>query len=365
MADGATPSSAARAAGFVNVVTKSGTNDAARHGALLLQERRAVLGAQERRRLPGRQVPLDQQQSGATLGGPLEKDKLFFFLAYDTRAAARRSRPTRARIEQRVVDYFASSGSPDENGPDRPHQRRARLPRQGRLAREPEAPLHAALQLHLERAAERHLRRRLVGPQRQRVERDHSNAVTGSLISTLTPTLLNEFRFQFAREDRPRPYDGPNIAGQSRPLPDTAFDFGSSYRFGDAVLHPGRLLRHAHPVQRQRLVIKGRHTFKAGAEFNRVNSTQTFLGFANGRYIFGTTDGFLNYARTRSTSSARTAPPADRRLPGRRDASPGRCCSSCSRRASGGLTAEEAGTQASRRSSRRSSSRTSGSRRRT
>ena len=55
---------------------------------------------------------------------------------------------------------------------------------------------------------------------------------SGSLVSTLSPTLLNEFRFQFAREDRPRPYDGPNITGQTRPLPDTAFDFGASYRFG-------------------------------------------------------------------------------------------------------------------------------------
>jgi hypothetical protein len=41
--------------------------------------------------------------------------------------------------------------------------------------------------------------------------------------------------------------------------------------------------------------LRGAHSFKIGAEFNRVNSAQTFLGFANGRYIFGSTDGFLNY----------------------------------------------------------------------
>ena len=31
-----------------------------------------------------------------------------------------------------------------------------------------------------------------------------------------------------------------------------------------------------------------------------MNSVQTFLGFANGRYIFSSTDGFLNYARNRN-----------------------------------------------------------------
>ena len=36
---------------------------------------------------------------------------------------------------------------------------------------------------------------------------------------------------------------------------------------------------------------------KFGVEFNRVHSNQTFRGFQNGRYIFGSTDGFLNYSR--------------------------------------------------------------------
>ena len=40
---------------------------------------------------------------------------------------------------------------------------------------------------------------------------------------------------------------------------------------------------------------KGAHTFKAGVEFNRTVSSQTFVGFVNGRYIFSSTEGFLNY----------------------------------------------------------------------
>ena len=129
------------------------------------------------------------------------------------------------------------------------------------------------------------------------LERDFSNAVSGSLLSTLSSNTLNEFRFQYAREDRPRPYDGPNIAGQTRPFPDTAFDFGSSYRFGEPFFLPVEYYDTRVQLTNNFSIIKGRHTIKVGGEFNRVTSVQTFIGFANGRYIFGSTDGFLNYVR--------------------------------------------------------------------
>src|SRR2546428_9636478 len=43
--------------------------------------------------------------------------------------------------------------------------------------------------------------------------------------------------------------------------------------------------------------VKGTHLFKVGGEYNHVNSVQTFIGFANSRYIFGSVNGFLNYLR--------------------------------------------------------------------
>ena len=42
-------------------------------------------------------------------------------------------------------------------------------------------------------------------------------------------------------------------------------------------------------------VIRGAHNFKFGAELNRTSTTQTFVGFANGRYIFDSVQGFMNY----------------------------------------------------------------------
>src|SRR2546421_11660641 len=48
-------------------------------------------------------------------------------------------------------------------------------------------------------------------------------------------------------------------------------------------------------------IAKGDHLIKFGAEWNRVNSVQTFLGFANSRYIFGSVTAFLNYLADSTT----------------------------------------------------------------
>ena len=117
------------------------------------------------------------------------------------------------------------------------------------------------------------------------------------MISSFSPKVLNEFRFQFAREDRPRPYGGPNITGQSRPLPDTAFDFGKGYRFGMPFFLPVEYYDTRIQFNNNLSIIAGRHNVKMGFEFNRVTSVQTFIGFANGRYIFSSTDGFLRYTK--------------------------------------------------------------------
>ena len=41
--------------------------------------------------------------------------------------------------------------------------------------------------------------------------------------------------------------------------------------------------------------LRDRHLFKAGAEYNRTGVSQQFIGFANGRYIFDSVDGFINF----------------------------------------------------------------------
>jgi hypothetical protein len=69
-------------AGIVDVVTKSGTNQI--HGALFEFFRNEKLNA-KRWAPPGTTAakdPLDRNQYGAAFGGPLQKDKTFFFVSY-------------------------------------------------------------------------------------------------------------------------------------------------------------------------------------------------------------------------------------------------------------------------------------------
>ena len=292
VSDGAAPEFGRSGAGFINVVTKSGTN--APGGSAHFFFKADGLSTKN---ADGEKFPFDQQQFGATFGGPLKKDRIFYFLAYDEQQFDQTKQLNPNRIEQRVVDYLASVGSPAENGPiDRTNDARVFL---GKVDYQLNSSNLFSVRYNYTWSEQQNGTFDVDswGRSANAVERGFSNAVSGSLATTLSGTMLNEFRFQFAREDRPRPYSGPNVAGQSRPFPDTAFDFGSGYRFGEPFFIPVAYNDTRIQIVNNLSWIKGRHTLKAGFEINRVNSSQTFIGFANGRYVFGSTDGFLNYAR--------------------------------------------------------------------
>jgi hypothetical protein len=75
--------------GAVNIVTKSGTNDL--HGNAFFYFRDQRLNAKEHfekfdlfgNAIDREKAPFSQHQWGGTLGGPLQKDKTFFFLSYE------------------------------------------------------------------------------------------------------------------------------------------------------------------------------------------------------------------------------------------------------------------------------------------
>jgi hypothetical protein len=67
----------------VNVVTKSGTNEF--HGSLFEFFRNTVLNARPYTFTPTSKPDFQQNQFGGTLGGPIKKDKTFFFASYEGR----------------------------------------------------------------------------------------------------------------------------------------------------------------------------------------------------------------------------------------------------------------------------------------
>ncbi len=343
--DGANAEFGRSTSGFVNVITKSGTNKL--DGTAHVVEKNNSLSSRAKRP-DGSEAPkfdFNQLQTGFTVGGPIVRDRIFYFGALDVQKAHSTKQTEPSRIEQRVVDAMAKFGSPTENGSiRRTNDARVLL---AKVDWNASARNLATLRYNYTWSEQENGTFDVDswGRSANALERDSSHAGTGSLITTVSSNLLNEFRFQFARENRPRPYNGPNITGQNRPLPDTAFDFARGYRFGMPFFIPIKYYDTRVQFNNNVSYLRGAHSYKAGVEYNRVASIQTFIGFANGRYIFGSTDGFLNYVRnpkyvecSNGTTSESGACPAGSSIVGP-------VLLYLQQAGVGGITVEQAGTQ--------------------
>ena len=274
------------------------------------RDRGAVPGAHG-----GGKPDFGRNQAGATLGGPLVRDRAFFFLAYDQQASDETKQATRqvlspANLER--LDSFLQTRWPglfdDEFGP---------------IRRTDDArSLLAKLDLNLDGRHQASFKYNYTwaeqvngtfdvdawGASANGIEGDESHAFNGSLRSLLTNALSNELRIQWAREDRPRWYDGPLLPGArtpgppqfdllgGRPFPDISMDFADGFRIGLPFFLP------IDPSFDTRLQVvdnvsfaTGDHLFKAGVEYNRTRAGQQFVGLANGRYIFDSVDGFIGF----------------------------------------------------------------------
>ena len=305
VADGANAEFGRSQSGFVNVITKSGTNEMAGTAHLVFKNDSLSSNPQ---RPDGSEAPSfdsSQYQAGFTLGGPLVRDRLFYFTAFDFQDASTTKQTDPTRIEPAVVAALASLGSPGENLPiERTNDARVFLGKVDYSVSD-----RNLLTLRYNYTWSEQVNGTFDvdswGASANAVEKDHSHAGSGSLVSTFSSNLLNEFRFQYAREDRPRAYNGPIITdgnGLKRPLPDTAFDFGSAYRFGMPFFIPVEYYDTRLQLTENVSYLRGAHSIKAGVEYNRVDSVQTFLGFANGRYIYDSTAGFLEDLKNKTSN---------------------------------------------------------------
>ncbi|MXZ72254.1 MAG: TonB-dependent receptor [Acidobacteria bacterium] len=310
---GATAEYGRSAGGFVNVITKSGTNvlTGSAHYYGQWDEIAAPFPAAR----GGEKPDFGRNQAGATLGGPLVRDRAFFFVAYDQQESDETKQSTRhvvnrANLER--LDQFLQTRWPGlfdgEFGP---------------IRRTDDArSLLAKVDLNLDGRHQASLKYNYTwaeqvngtfdvdawGASANGIEGGYSHALNGSLRSLLTNALSNEFRIQWAREDRPRLYDGPVLRGArtagppqfdrlgGRPFPDISMDFADGFRIGLPFFLP------VDPYFDTRLQVvdnlsfaAGSHLFKAGFEYNRTHAEQQFVGLANGRYIFDSVDGFIDF----------------------------------------------------------------------
>ena len=282
--------------GFVNVITKSGTNTLS--GSAHFFGKHDALSEIARHNGTERRPSFRQGQFGFTLGGPLKRDKAFFFAAYDQQVLRDTRQSDSDRLDPRLrafMDTGFEGALQGDYGPiDRTNDARAFL---------------AKVDLRLSKHHSATFKYNYTWSEQENgtfdvdswarsanaIEKDWSHAFNGSLVSLLSPSTINEFRFQVSREDRPRPYEGPVNPYTGRPFPDTAMDFEYGYRFGMPFFIPIEYYDSRVQLLNNVSFARGGHLFKAGVEWNRVESVQTFIGFANGRYIFNSVDGFLNF----------------------------------------------------------------------
>jgi hypothetical protein len=278
--------------GFINVVTKSGTNTL--HGTL--HEYQKWTGLTSRLSDGTRLSGFSQEQFGGTLGGAIKKDKLFYFAAVDQQFFTQTKQNNPNRIDPALVSFFATKfKDPNENGPiTRDNTATATLGKIDWYAN-PKNLFTARYNFARARQPNGTFDVEQYGASANAIERDFSNTVSLQLNTTISAATLNEARFQFSREDRPRDYAGPSLPGQSRPLPDTGIDFVGQYRFGLPFFIPVKDHDTRFQLNDNVSLIHGAHNIKFGAELNRTSTTQTFIGFANGRYIFDSVQGFMNY----------------------------------------------------------------------
>ncbi|NOT47394.1 MAG: TonB-dependent receptor, partial [Acidobacteria bacterium] len=195
--------------GFINAVTKSGTNSFS--GAAFLFFRNQTLSGQNPDAVAAGLPTEDftNYQFGGNVGGPIKKDRAFFFVAYE-RNDGKSSKPN--FIDPRLVTIFATRfNSPNEQTViQRTNDADVLL---GKVDIQLNKDNLLTLRHNYSRAEQVNGTFDVPtwGSSANGRETDKSNSFIGQLVTNFSATLLNEFRFQWAKEQRPRFYDGPDL----------------------------------------------------------------------------------------------------------------------------------------------------------
>ena len=313
VATGATPEFGRTAAGVINVISKSGTNDV--HGSAFWFQRLEGLTANTEDGKPLRDF--HREQYGGTIGGPIRRDKAFFFLSFEgireNLARDNLSAPigtpcsvatptvpaNEALINssadcQRLalLNFFRTARNQDEGAPVI-----HKINNQAFLGKT-DIELNSANKLGISynfdysKNTNQTFDVPTYGTSANGIEGPSKiNNLNINLITTVSSTMLNEGHFSYTRELRPRSAITSNVPA------DTAMGFGPSFRFGHPFfLNPNvdETLWRTH-VKDNFSIISGRHNIKFGGEWIHTLNDQVFRGFFQGRYIFDSTTGFLRF----------------------------------------------------------------------
>ena len=315
VASGASAEFGRTAGGVVNVITKSGTNQL--HGSAYEFQRLEALSSDTS---DGK--PLDgfhREQFGGTIGGPIVKDKMFFFGAFEQIIANLQRANLSAPIGSTPCPVAAPTVQANEgliiNNPD--CQRLALisfmkttrnqvedLPVQHPIRNSaalgkfdwnlsPKNKLGVSYNFDYSKNTDQTFDVPTYGDSANGIEGPSKiQAINANLFTTLSPTKLNEFHFTYGREVRPRSAVESNIPA------DTGMGFSPSFRFGNPFfLEPNIPETFWRTQLRDNFsIVRGKHDIKFGGEWMHSLNAQDFKGFFTGRYLFDSVNGFLRYA---------------------------------------------------------------------
>jgi len=317
VASGASAEFGRTAGGVINVITKSGTNDV--HGSAFLFQRLEALTANtsDGKPLEG----FNRSQYGGTIGGPIKKDKAFYFFAFE----GIHEKLERANLSEQIGATPCPISAPTigaNEGAINANDDCARLALLGffrtRLNQEEGLPVEHKInnqaffsRVDFDLTSNNHLSVSYnfdyskntnqtfdvatYGNSANGIEGPSKiNVVRANLFTTVSPTKLNEAHFSYSRELRPRAAVPSNVPA------DTAMGFATTFRFGfPFFLEPNvdELLWRTQ-AKDNFSVISGDHNWKFGGEWLHTLNDQVFRGFFTGRYIFDSPAGFLRYSST-------------------------------------------------------------------
>jgi hypothetical protein len=271
--------------GVVNAVTKSGTN--AYRGSAFWYFRDESMTAND----PFNRVPTDfrQHQFGASIGGPLKKDKVHFFAVWDQQdqnipfvvkfnaspVGVPRFEGQEGTFTQ-TNDVFTLLGRIDYTVNNSNHfwarvNRSTNTGENGIVGSSPTTStvLNNAL------------------------EKNSTTTAVAQLSTVLSPSKLNEVRAQFSREDRPRE---PNTLDPTI----TVTGFGTT---GRVSFLPSLQTDDRYQIIDNFTILAGAHSMRVGADINFTHTMQPFfLSRSAGEYRF---NNLADYLATISTGQQR------------------------------------------------------------
>lgn len=257
--------------GFVNVITKSGSNEL--HGSAFYYYQPQDLISD----LPGGVSPADQEkkQYGASLGGPIVKDELFFFVSYDEQEQS-----LTVPIDSRVLDADIFAKYPIlASGPDYVQTRDGRV-------------LFGRLDYQLGNG------HRIMGranysdyngdngtsgsPTRtdsyNGLEQVFTRSYVASYSGIFADNLINDLNAQYVIEDTPRGDKGLSLPEVQLTSP--------SARYGEVSFLPITSTNTRKSIGDTLSYMLGDHVLKAGFEYNDTDIDQIFKGNWRGVYVF-------------------------------------------------------------------------------